>query len=67
MEKAIHYLEKAMEKGVHVMVAYQARTNEFCNQLEPYDADIVQMIVSNTTGDYAEAIGAIDFLIEEGA
>lgn len=59
LEKSLHYIEKAMERNIYAVS--NAGVEQFASQLPDDDAKIVRQIMS---GDYAEAIGNLDYLIE---
>ena len=72
LKKAIHYLEKATEEKVvpprglldRLGRVYPSR---FINQHElTKDRKALELIVLASDGDYAEAIGHIEFMIESG-
>jgi len=66
LQKPIHYLEKAEESGVYTRGKQDSnlmfRTEEFCNQLDDKDAEIIRLIVTNK---FSEAIGMINLLIKQ--
>lgn len=62
LEKAIHYLEKARERGIYPPRDRDTglATHEFATQLQDNDAAIVTLIMR---GSYETAIGRIKWLI----
>lgn len=63
LEKAVHYLEKALERDVKVGPYQSWRLAKFCAQLPKWEAEVIHMIMDNL---YESAIGEIDFLLENG-
>lgn len=59
LEKAMHYLEKAMERNVYPQC--YTGVEQFAEQLGDWEASTVRMIMR---GDYVEAIGSIDYMVE---
>jgi hypothetical protein len=66
LEKAVHYLEKAMEREVSAPAMDEENWDylrHFTGQLDDEEATIIRLIV---VGEFAEAIGALDYILETG-
>lgn len=64
LEKAVHYLEKAMERGVPGLLrtgAAEKLLEIYGSQLSAWERRVVMLIV---WGDYEAAIGELDFQLE---
>lgn len=61
LEKAIHYLEKTMERGVCVHEHKREDVDRFCYQLGPWEAKVIRLIMA---GRFEAAIGEIDYTLE---
>lgn len=59
LQKAMHYLEKAMERNIFPQ-SYTG-VEQFASQLGDWEHKVVVMIMR---GDYSEAIGEIDYIVE---
>lgn len=64
LEKALHYLEKANERGVYPRHKKPKKTRRFANQHAGYDSEIIEAICY---GNYAIAGRLIRQLISESA
>ena len=62
LQKAEHYISKAMEKGILVPPVVSVYINKFCRQLHPEDAAVIRAICDE---EFEDAIIAITELIDE--
>ena len=60
LEKAVHYLDKSLARGLHIPRFSAPHAATFCAQLDPEDAAIIGLIVTNR---FQDAISNIDGLI----
>jgi hypothetical protein len=61
LEKAVHYLEKAMARGICVHDHKKEYVDRFCDQLGQWEAKVVRIIMS---GRFEDAIGELDYVLE---